>query len=101
MTNNSSIEKYCYNDVPANCETYGGLYQWDEIMQYTTTPGVQGICPSGWHLPTGEEWKQMEMALGMSQSEADLYNWRGTDERWQNEGNRDISLGFTQHKCYQ
>ncbi len=49
---NITIEKYCYNDLESNCNTYGGLYQWDEAMQYVTTEGVQGICPTGWHLPT-------------------------------------------------
>jgi len=41
QNNNSQIEKYCYNDVEANCTTYGGLYQWAEAMQidytYNTT----------------------------------------------------------------
>ena len=36
---NSTVEKYCYNDDPLNCITYGGLYQWGEAMQYQTTPG--------------------------------------------------------------
>ena len=51
-SNNGMIEKFCYNDDPANCAVYGGLYFWDEAMQYVTTEGAQGICPSGWHLPT-------------------------------------------------
>ncbi|MFK5855186.1 MAG: fibrobacter succinogenes major paralogous domain-containing protein [Bacteroidota bacterium] len=80
QTNNGVIEKYCYNNDPANCTTYGGLYQWNEMMQYVTTEGTQGICPDGWHLPTDEEWKTMEMQLGMSQSQADDTDWRGTDE---------------------
>ncbi len=80
-TDNSVIEKYCYNDDESvNCTTYGGLYQWDEMMQYSTTEGVQGICPTGWHLPTDSEWKTLEVALGMTQSEADSTNWRGTDQ---------------------
>ena len=32
----STIEKYCYNNNPVNCATYGGLYQWNEAMQYDT-----------------------------------------------------------------
>ena len=58
QTNNGTIEKYCYNDLEANCDVYGGFYQWDEMMNYTTTAGEQGICPpnGGWHLPTDEEW---------------------------------------------
>jgi uncharacterized protein (TIGR02145 family) len=56
QTNNPVIEKYCYGNVSANCETYGGLYQWDEMMQYTNQEGAQGICPAGWHLPADAEW---------------------------------------------
>ena len=37
QTNNGIIEKYCYNNDDANCAIYGGLYQWDEAMQYVTT----------------------------------------------------------------
>jgi uncharacterized protein (TIGR02145 family) len=80
MSNNGAIEKYCYDDNEANCDTYGGLYQWNEMMQYTTTQGTKGICPAGWHLPCDDEWKTLEMALGMSQSEADDTGYRGTDE---------------------
>jgi uncharacterized protein (TIGR02145 family) len=66
--NNAVIEKYCYNNDPANCSTYGGLYQWAEAIQYqngatnTIPPNpalsgqVKGICPSGWHVPSDNEW---------------------------------------------
>jgi len=40
---NATLEKYCYDDLETNCDTYGGLYLWDEMMEYTTTPGTQGI----------------------------------------------------------
>jgi len=63
MSNNSMIEKYCYNNEQDSCTKYGGLYQWGEMMQYTSQQGVQGICPSGWHLPTDEEWKVLEGAV--------------------------------------
>jgi len=64
QTNNQMIEKYCYNDLESNCDIYGGLYQWDEAMQYVTTAGVQGICPAGWHLPTDAEWSTLTTFLG-------------------------------------
>lgn len=54
--NNGIFEKLCYNDDPANCDIYGGLYRWNELMQYQTTPGAQGICPSGWHIPSDTDW---------------------------------------------
>ena len=57
QTNNGIFEKYCYSDLESNCNIYGGLYQWQETMQYVTTPGAQGICPLGWHVPTYDEWR--------------------------------------------
>jgi uncharacterized protein (TIGR02145 family) len=67
--NNGIIEKYCYYD-PANgafaagdCATNGGLYQWDEMMGYSTTEDAQGICPSGWHIPRDSEWYALENYL--------------------------------------
>jgi len=56
QTNNGIKEKYCYNDLESNCDVYGGLYQWDEAMQYMTIQGATGICPPGWHLPQEGEW---------------------------------------------
>ncbi|MEI6750760.1 MAG: FISUMP domain-containing protein [Bacteroidota bacterium] len=64
QTNNNVLEKYCYDNLDANCGIYGGLYQWDEAMQYSSTPGGQGICPTGWHLPTDEEWTTLISYLG-------------------------------------
>ena len=64
QTNNSIMEKYCYNDLESNCNIYGGLYQWNEMMQYVTTEGVQGICPTDWHIPTDAEWSTVTTFLG-------------------------------------
>lgn len=64
QTNNSTIEKFCYNNDEVNCNLYGGLYQWDEMMQYVTTEVAQGICPDGWHLPTDAEWAVLTDFLG-------------------------------------
>jgi len=63
-SNNDTIEKYCYNNDSANCETYGGLYQWNEAMQYVTTEKAKGICPTGWHIPTQEEFGTLKAAVG-------------------------------------
>ncbi len=63
QTNNSTIEKYCYADTESNCTTYGGLYQWDEAMGYAVVEGSQGICPSGWHIPTDTEQYTLENYL--------------------------------------
>jgi len=67
QTNNSVIEKYCYSGSETYCDTYGGLYQWDEAMGYSNSgSGVQGICPDGWHIPTDAEWTTLIDYLGGS-----------------------------------
>ena len=63
---NDKIERYCYNNDTTNCDRYGGLYQWAEMMQLpsdcnqkdcrdqydTITYHHKGICPDGWRLLT-------------------------------------------------
>jgi uncharacterized protein (TIGR02145 family) len=56
---NCISEKYCYNDNPVNCTNQGGLYQWDELMQYDATPADQGFCPPAWHIPTENDWNTL------------------------------------------
>ncbi|MDP1994664.1 MAG: FISUMP domain-containing protein, partial [Ignavibacteria bacterium] len=63
VTHNGIIEKYCYSNDTANCTTYGGLYDWNEAMQYLTTPGTKGICPTGWHIPTRTEFQTLAEAV--------------------------------------
>jgi len=79
MSDNSIIEKYCYDDDSMNCELYGGLYQWNEMMQYKTAQSEQGICPNGWHLPSDAEWFEMENYLDPSINNPDITGWRGID----------------------
>ncbi len=75
----------CYDYDTVNCAIYGRLYTWDVIMNGEVSSsevpsGVQGICPSGWHIPSDAEWKILEIYLGMSQTAANNTGWRGTDE---------------------
>jgi len=63
QTNNGVIEKYCYDDNIMYCSTYGGLYQWDEAMQYSSKEGAQGICPSGWHIPYMSEFQSLSLIV--------------------------------------
>jgi uncharacterized protein (TIGR02145 family) len=55
----TSIQKYCYSNSDANCDIYGGLYQWNQAMGSSTTAGATGICPTGWHIPTDTEYKTL------------------------------------------
>ena len=63
----AKIERYCYDDDTTNCNKYGGLYQWAEMMQLPNRcntescadlikPNHQGICPNGWRLLTYNDY---------------------------------------------
>jgi uncharacterized protein (TIGR02145 family) len=47
-----------YNNSLANDALYGKLYNWYAASN-------SNICPQGWHVPTDEEWQQLELELGM------------------------------------
>lgn len=79
-------QAYCwYNNLTEYSDSSGALYTWAAAMYGASgsdeiPSGIQGVCPEGWHLPSDAEWKELEMFLGMNQSEADSYDWRGSDE---------------------
>ena len=60
---------YFPNNNSTNMATYGLLYNWKAVMHYssssnTNPSGVQGICPSGWHVPSDAEWTQLTDYVG-------------------------------------
>ena len=67
QSNDSKIERYCYDNDTTQCDRYGGLYQWAEMMQLPSRcntescadlikPNHQGICPDGWRLLTVDDF---------------------------------------------
>ena len=81
QTDNGIIEKYCFNNNETpRCDLDGALYQWNEMMQYSTVEGSQGICPTGWHLPTDLEWCELENFADTGPIiSCNATLWRGTD----------------------
>jgi uncharacterized protein (TIGR02145 family) len=63
-----------YENNDSNSENYGLLYNL-----YAVSDG-RGICPDGWHIPSDQDWMDLEMFLGMSQEEANNTWYRGTTE---------------------
>jgi uncharacterized protein (TIGR02145 family) len=47
----------CYDNQASNCATYGRLYDWSTALT---------VCPSGWHLPSGDEWTVLTDYVGSS-----------------------------------
>ena len=66
QTDNDIIEKYCMGNITYYCNKWGGLYFWNEMMNYTVQSGGQGICPEGWHVPDELDWQILE---GVADSE--------------------------------
>ena len=64
QANNGIIEKYCAYDDENNCNVYGALYQWNEMMLFSKSEGIQGICPTDWHIPTDAEWSILSSFVG-------------------------------------
>jgi uncharacterized protein (TIGR02145 family) len=65
---------WCYEDANSNCNKYGRLYTWN---------AAKTACPSGWHLPTVQEWDNLSQAAGgVRKSEkidgiGDVFYWDG------------------------
>lgn len=66
ISNIGIIEKYCYNNLTANCDKFGGIYGWDVMIQFSTIAGSRGFCPSGWLLPNDGEWCLLKQYLDVS-----------------------------------
>jgi uncharacterized protein (TIGR02145 family) len=69
-------QKYCYDNLKYNCDIYGALYPWNvavglgdstlcnfETCEDKLTGQVQGICPTGWHIPSVKDWNILENTL--------------------------------------
>jgi len=108
QSDNGVIEKYCFHDDPVNCQQYGGLYQWGEMMQYSQDEGNhRGICPGDWHLPTDMEWMILEGSIDSHYGIGDPFwyqdGYRGFDagkklkanQGYENNGNGTNQYGFS------
>ena len=68
--NSTTSGAYCTYDN----NKYGKLYNFYAVADN------RKLCPSGWHVPTDDEWKKLEIHLGMTQTQADNSGLRGTIE---------------------
>ena len=82
---NTNSGAYCvFNNTPSNADTYGNLYNWYAVAD------SRNIAPEGWYVPSDEDIMELEMYLGMSQSQANSMGWRGTNEGSKLAGNADL-----------
>ncbi|MDL2243002.1 fibrobacter succinogenes major paralogous domain-containing protein, partial [Bacteroidales bacterium OttesenSCG-928-K03] len=70
---------------PINIDDNGLAYIWEvlikrEVASDTLPDIIQGICPNGWHIPSDEEWMELERYLGLTEEELYVFGYRGTNE---------------------
>lgn len=63
-TSTTTAYRYYPDNNSSNVPSYGYLYNWKAVMgnsssSWTNPSGVQGICPTGWHVPSDAEWTQL------------------------------------------
>ena len=75
-----------YNDNATSEVAFGALYNWRSVVD------VRGLCPTGWHVPTDQEWTAMTDALG-GESVAGLE--MKTAFGWVNDGGGNNLSGFS------
>jgi uncharacterized protein (TIGR02145 family) len=84
-----------YDNNPINGEKYGRLYNWYAVSD------PRGLCPTGWHVPSLEEWSQLtEFLGGVDKAGAKLKSKSGwstltfDEDKMNQEGNGTNSSGF-------
>ena len=93
----------CYNASEANCAIYGRLYSWATAMSLPDSCNSsicsgqiktkhQGICPSGWHIPSNAEWSALETAVGGSSTAGTKLKAKSG---WNGSGNGTDDFGFS------
>lgn len=81
----NNTKAYCYYDnLLSNKNIYGNLYNWEAAMNglgssNSNPSNIQGVCPDGWHLPSDEEWIELELYLGVNENEVYAMGARGAD----------------------
>lgn len=102
LERNNTPGAYCAYDNDLDCaDTCGFLYNWFAVNN------PNGLAPEGWHVPSDEDWKQLEMFIGMSKAHADSIGSRGTIEgqklkstyNWELWGEGTDEYGFNAQPC--
>ncbi|MBI4946153.1 MAG: hypothetical protein HY840_07105 [Bacteroidetes bacterium] len=101
ITGNYTSKYYFdYANTPSNTAIYGKLYTWAAVMNGAVSSvanpsGVQGVCPTGWHLPSDAEWTQLTDNLGGESVAGGKMKEAGTTHWTSPNTGADNSSGFT------
>lgn len=109
-------KSWCYNGEPKNCDVAGRLYTWAAAIDSVSLADdadnpqdcgygkecgvastrsatlVQGVCPTGWHLPSRAEWNSLFTAVGDESTAGKVLK---SQTGWYNRGNGTDAFGFS------
>lgn len=78
-----STGEWSYNYNTEVYDTNDGNYYYSSGVATDS----RGVCPEGWHIPSDNEFKELELFLGVSETEIDNMGYRGTNQGSQLAGN--------------
>lgn len=93
-----STGSWCYQDKEENCELYGRLYTWNTVMMDGKEEGANGICPDGWHVPSNDEWAELDYFADATDNTTHDYtggNSLKSKGDWENYNTGNDLFGFT------
>ena len=110
--------RYDYSSSSLTLEQRGYLYNWPAVMHGESSSnanpsGVQGICPSGWHVPSDAEWVQLKNYVGsipdyqcsgnssyIASALASTTEWRSSNQYYCCPGNTNSSNNATDFSAF-
>ena len=102
--NYETDSSFCFNNEESNCTKYGRLYRWAAAVGKSESEcghgntcslpsgSIQGVCPSGWHLPSKAEWETLFNAVGDSSTAGKMLK---SSSGWNSSGNGTDAFGFS------
>jgi len=102
--NYETDSSFCYNNEASNCTKYGRLYRWAAAVGKSESEcgydhtcslpseNIQGVCPSGWHLPSQTEWNALFSTVGGSSTAGEVLK---SASGWKGGGNGTDAFGFS------
>jgi uncharacterized protein (TIGR02145 family) len=89
--NDNTNGSKCYDNQDSNCDSFGRLYNWE---------AAKLACPSGWHLPSNEEWDRLYRYADGTNGTSSPYNsptagkYLKATSGWYSNGNGEDTYGF-------
>ena len=95
---------FCFDNKESSCVKYGRLYKWAAAVGESESEcgyekscslpseDIQGVCPSGWHLPSRAEWETLVTAVGDSLTAGKMLK---STSGWNSRGNSTDAFGFS------